>query len=261
MGILNLKKNKQQAQVEEGNFFLIGDNTPFNIREAFNTLRTNVVFALAPTGGKRLMITSSNASEGKSTTAVNLAVALAQNGNKVLLLDCDMRKPKLHKYFETDFAHGLSRFLIGQESLNEALMHTEIKNLDLIPSGVIPPNPSELLGSNRMKVFLDKVEEYYDYIILDTPPINMVTDAVVLSKYVSGVLFVVHYGITRSDDFIKAKNQLQVSGANVIGFTMVAVKSERKGYYKKYDKYSAYSRYGYGYGETPKKSNRDGGQE
>ena len=250
MGIFNFnfKKKENVAEKENRAEDLINENTAFNIREAFNTLRTNVVFALAPSGGKRLMVTSSNPSEGKSTTSVNLGVVLAQNGNKVLLIDGDLRKPKLHQFFEVDYTHGLSRFLVGQESLNEALVHTHIKNLDLIPAGVIPPNPSELLGSNRMKVFLEKVEEYYNYIIVDTPPINVVTDAAVLSKFVSGVLLVVHYGSTNRDDFRRSVNQLKIAGANIIGFSMVAVKSEHKGYYKNYRGYkkSYYSSYGYG---------------
>jgi capsular exopolysaccharide synthesis family protein len=118
-------------------------------------------------------------------------------------------------------------------------------------SGIIPPNPSELLGSSRMKLFLEKAEEYYDYIIIDTPPINVVTDAAVLSKIVSGVLIVVHYGSTDRDDFQKAKNQLQMVGANIIGFSVVGVRSEHKGYYKKY--YKSYDNYGYGYGDSYRK--------
>ncbi len=261
MGILDsFKKKKNMGTGEVNPEDLLNDNTPFNIREAFNTLRTNVVFALAPTGGKRLLITSANPSEGKSTTSTNLAVALAQNGNKVLLIDGDLRKPKLHKFFGVDYTHGLSKFLIGQESLNESLIHTNIKNLDLMPSGVIPPNPSELLGSNRMKVFLDKVEEYYNYIIVDTPPINLVTDATVLSKYVSGVMIVVHYGSTGRDDFKHAKNQLVMAGANILGFALVAVKGEHKGYYRKYKSgYSKYGyAYGYGYGYGNKEKRQDG---
>ncbi len=248
--IFNPGKKKAADDDNFENEYLINDETPFNIREAFNTLRSNVLFALAPTGGKKLLVTSANQAEGKSTTSVNLAAALAQNGNKVLLIDCDLRKPKLHKFFNVDYTHGLSRFLVGQESLNDTLIHTDIRNLDLMPAGVIPPNPSELLGSNRMKVFLDKVEEYYNYVILDTPPIGMVIDAAVLSKYVSGVLVAVHYASTRRADFMKAKNQLDMAGANIIGFTMVAVKSEHKGYYKKYSKYGSYYSYGYGYGQS-----------
>jgi len=244
---LNLFKKKNKAnEIEASPEDLLGAGTPFPVREAFNTLRTNVIFALAPTGGKTLLVTSSNPSEGKSTTASNLAVALAQNGNKVLLLDADMRKPKLHKFFSADFSHGLSRFLVGLESLNEVLIHTDVQNLDFIPSGVIPPNPSELLGSSRMKVFLDKMCDYYNYIIVDTPPINVVTDAAVLSKYVAGVLMVVHYGVTSRDDFKKSHRQLELAGANVIGFSLVAVKSEQRGgysknYYKKYYTYSSSS--------------------
>ena len=170
MDLFGLKKKKALETEQETQEYLLSEDTPFNVREAFNTLRTNVVFGMAPSGGKRLLVTSANQSEGKSTTSVNLAVALAQNGAKVLLIDADLRKPKLHKFFNTDYTHGLSRFLIGQETLNDALFRTPVKNLDLMTSGIIPPNPSELLGSSRMKLFLEKAEEYYDYIIIDTPP-------------------------------------------------------------------------------------------
>ncbi|MBR6934674.1 MAG: CpsD/CapB family tyrosine-protein kinase [Clostridia bacterium] len=251
MDLFGLKKKKALETEQETQEYLLSEDTPFNVREAFNTLRTNVVFGMAPSGGKRLLVTSANQSEGKSTTSVNLAVALAQNGAKVLLIDADLRKPKLHKFFNTDYTHGLSRFLIGQETLNDALFRTPVKNLDLMTSGIIPPNPSELLGSSRMKLFLEKAEEYYDYIIIDTPPINVVTDAAVLSKIVSGVLIVVHYGSTDRDDFQKAKNQLQMVGANIIGFSVVGVRSEHKGYYKKY--YKSYDSYGYGYGDSYRK--------
>ncbi|MBO4326829.1 MAG: CpsD/CapB family tyrosine-protein kinase [Clostridia bacterium] len=260
MNLFGFNKKKTTLSEEDSQEYILNDETPFNVREAFNTLRTNVVFGMAPSGGKSLLITSANQSEGKSTTSVNLSVVLAQNGAKVLLIDADLRKPKLHKFFGTDYTHGLSRFLIGQESLNDSLFRTSIKGLDLMTSGVIPPNPSELLGSNRMKVFLEKAEEYYDYIIVDTPPINVVTDAAVLSKYTSAVLIVVHYGSTNRDDFQKAKNQLRIVGANVIGFSVVGVRSERKGYYKKYRAYNGYSEYGYGEKPKEKRGSESGGE-
>lgn len=238
------KKKKNVEEVDESGEYLLDEKTPFNVREAFNTLRTNVVFGMAPSDGKSLMITSANQSEGKSTTSVNLAVVLAQNGAKVLLIDADLRKPKLHRFFNIDYNKGLSQFLIGQATLNDSLYRTPIEGLDLMTAGIIPPNPSELLGSSRMKVFIEKAEEYYDYVIIDTPPINVVTDATVLSEYVSAVLIVVHYASTTRDDFQKAKNQLRISGANVIGFSVIGVKTEHKGYYKKY--YKTYSSYGYG---------------
>ena len=241
MELFGLKKKKALETAQDTQEYLLSEETPFNVREAFNTLRTNVVFGMAPSGGKSLLVTSANQSEGKSTTSVNLAVVLAQNGAKVLLIDADLRKPKLHRFFDTDYTHGLSRFLIGQETLNDALFRTPVKNL-------------ELLGSSRMKLFLEKAEEYYDYIIVDTPPVNVVTDAAVLSKIVSGVLIVVHYGSTDRDDFQKAKNQLQMVGANIIGFSVVGVRSEHKGYYKKY--YKSYDSYGYGYGDSYRKHSK-----
>lgn len=227
---------------------ILNEKTPFPVKEAFNTLRTNLVFALAPTGGKTVIVASANASECKSTTAANLAIALAQNGSKVLLIDADLRKPTLHTFFRVNYTHGLSRFLVGFESFSEALCRDVIPNLDFMSSGVIPPNPSELLGSERMKIFLEKMNEYYDYIIIDTPPVNLVTDATVLSAYASGVLFVLRYGHTTYDDLRRAQASFASTGIHILGFTLAEVPNGRGRYYskhyKKYSKYGQYASYG-----------------
>lgn len=227
---------------------MLNEKTPFPVREAFNTLRTNLVFSLAPTGGKSVIIASANASECKSTTAVNLAISLAQNGSKVLLIDADLRKPTLHTFFKVNYSHGLSRFLVGFESFSEALCRDIMPNLDFMPSGMIPPNPSELLGSERMKIFLEKMNEYYDYIIIDTPPVNLVTDAAALSAYVSGVLFVLRYGHTTYEDLNRAVAAFEATGVHILGFTLAEMPSGHGRYYKrkykKYHKYGHYSSYG-----------------
>lgn len=223
---------------------ILNEKTPFPVREAFNTLRTNLVFSLAPTGGKTVIVVSANASECKSTTAANLAISLAQNGSKVLLIDADLRKPTLHTFFRVNYTHGLSRFLVGFESFSEALCREVIPNLDFMPSGVIPPNPSELLGSERMKVFLEKMNEYYDYIVIDTPPVNLVTDAAVLSAYVSGVLFVLRYGHTTYDDLNRAIASFENTGVHILGYTLAEVPNGHGRYYnRRYKKYNKYTHY------------------
>lgn len=238
------KKNKKNKLMPKDR--ILNDKTAFPIREAFNTLRTNLVFALAPTGGKSVIVASANASECKSTTAVNLAIALAQNGNKILLVDADLRKPTLHTFFKVNYNHGLSRFLVGFESFSESLCREVMPNLDFMPSGVIPPNPSELLGSERMKIFLEKMNEYYDYIIIDTPPVNLVTDAAVLSAYVSGVLFVLRYGHTTYDDLHRAVDAFSATGVALLGYTIAEVPNGHGKYYsRRYKKYQRYTSYGY----------------
>ncbi len=234
---------------------VLNEKTPFPVREAFNTLRTNLVFSLAPTGGKSVIIASANASECKSTTAANLAISLAQNGSKVLLIDADLRKPTLHTFFRVNYAHGLSRFLVGFESFSEALCRDVIPNLDFMPSGVIPPNPSELLGSERMRVFLEKMNDYYDYIVIDTPPVNLVTDATVLSAYVSGVMFVLRYGYTTYDDLKRAVAGVRGAGANVLGFTLAELPNGRGHYYAR--KYKKYGKYGRNYARYSDKHSAD----
>ncbi len=247
---------KKKSQTLQPRHRMLNEQTPFPVREAFNTLRTNLVFSLAPTGGKSVIIASANASECKSTTAVNLAISLAQNGSKVLLVDADLRKPTLHTFFKVNYSHGLSRFLVGFESFSEALCREVMPNLDFMPSGVIPPNPSELLGSERMKIFLEKMNEYYDYIIIDTPPVNLVTDAAALSANVAGVLFVLRYGHTTYEDLNRAVAAFETTGVHILGYTLAEMPSGHGRYYKrkykKYHKYGSYGSYGYGRKNTDK---------
>ena len=196
-------------------------------------------------------------SEGKSITAINLAISYAEMNHRVLLIDCDLRRPKLARLLSMKGNVGLSNLIIKPELLRKAVQDSGIPNLDVIFAGDVPPNPSELLGSSRMKKLIDNLRENYDYIILDTPPVNMVTDACVLVPESSGVLFVVRSGVSERGATIHAVEQLEYSKAKILGFVLNEVKPENDYYgYRKYSQYRrygysrgyGYSRHGYGYG-------------
>lgn len=226
----------------------LSENTPFAIREAYKSIRTNLLFSLAPLGGKTVVVSSAMPNEGKSTNCGNLAIALAQTSAKVLLIDGDLRKPTQHKFFEVDNSKGLSNLLVGFDSVADAVKRNVVKSLDLITAGALPPNPSELLGSENMKMFLKKMEEYYDYILIDSPPVNIVTDAVVLSKYAAGILMVTRAMETTVEELENALATIRTAKSNVLGIVVSDVHRESKSrYYRSYKKSGYYSYYSSGY--------------
>ena len=223
-----IRKNKKQEQ-----FKLITDSSfPFAAKEAYNSLRTNLLYALSPTNGKIVAVTSSNAGEGKSTVSINLALTMASANVKVLLIDADLRRPTIHKKLRIYNSTGLSRFIVGFETMSDSLKRNVFTNLDVMTSGPIPPNPSELLGSENMRVFLQKASDYYDYIIIDTPPVNIVTDVAVMSDCISGVLLVTSYGNTTFEDVKKANITLEKVNAKLLGMVLAGVEN-KKSIYKK----------------------------
>lgn len=232
---------------------VLGSGSGFYSREAYNTLRTNITFSLADVEGSRvIMITSGMQSEGKSITAVNLALSLAEAGSRVILVDCDMRRPKIGRLLDLTAEAGLSNILVNTPLLRNNIVSFR-GEIDVIVAGSIPPNPSELLSSDRMKSLLTALRKHYDYVILDTPPVNMVTDAVTLSPQADGVLFVVRTDSSERGSVIRGVEQLEYANAKLIGFAMTCVPLEQTSYgygkyrYKKYARYG-YKKYGYGYG-------------
>ena len=222
-------KNKRKPE----QFKLITDKTfPFAAKEAYNSLRTNLLYALSPTNGKIVAVTSSNAGEGKSTVSINLALTMATAKVKVLLIDADLRRPSIHKKLKIDNSTGLSRFIVGFEAMSDALKREVFPNLDVMTSGPVPPNPSELLGSENMRIFLQKAGDYYDYIIIDTPPVNIVTDVAVMADCISGVLLVTSYGNTTFEDVKKANITLEKVNAKLLGMVVAGVEN-KKSIYKK----------------------------
>lgn len=212
---------------------------PFAVEEAYNSLRTNLIFSLPEEKSKLIEITSSTQNEGKSITAVNLSIALAKNGESVLLIDCDLRLPTVAKKLRVRQKPGLTNLLFGQNSMEDVIIHHPT-GLDIITAGALPPNPSEVLGSSKMSAVLEQLKQQYDYVILDVPPVGVVTDAAVLAPKVSGILLVVRQGIARHEGINAAINQLQLANGNVIGFVMTGAKVAKKGYFRY--RYGAYSK-------------------
>lgn len=232
---------------------ILSESSDFFVREAYKTLRTNCIFALAGQEGcKILTLTSSLQGEGKSITALNLAISFAQAENRVVLIDCDLRRPKIARLLRKSSSVGLSNLLLDLSLIDDAIVQSGIERLDVILSGDIPPNPSELLGSARMSALLEQLRERYDYVILDTPPVNMVTDSVVLVPKSDGVLFVVRANRSERGSVVRAVEQLQYANTKILGFVLDDVVAHGGSYrykkYRKYGGYGGYSGYGYGYG-------------
>lgn len=251
-------KNKQQfSGISRERRFILTEKSDFFLREAYKMLRTNVAFSLEDEDScKVIVVTSALQSEGKSLSSLNLAIAFAQTDRRVLIIDCDLRRPKLARLLRSSAPAGLSNVLMHPDLLEVAIQHSEEYGIDAILSGDIPPNPSELLASNRMQRVLSLLRQRYDYIIVDTPPVEMVTDAVVLAPQSDGVLFVVRVGQSERGAVSHSMEQLEYARAKVLGFVLNNVDPETGGYgtyrYKRYKKYRRYGyhggyRSGYGY--------------
>ncbi|MEW6541829.1 MAG: CpsD/CapB family tyrosine-protein kinase [Bacillota bacterium] len=198
--------------------------------EAYRTLRTNLGFAAPDRAAKVILITSAGPEEGKTTTAGNLAVVLAQAGHGVCLLDADLRKPRLHKVFGVENEVGLTNVLSQNLALEKAVVQSAAGGVALLPSGPIPPNPAELLGSGRMKEVLGRLAERYDFVLVDSPPVLAVTDASLLAARVDGVLLVIRAADTRVEPAQEAKARLEKTGGRILGVTLNKVRLSAKDY-------------------------------
>ncbi len=218
-------------------------NLEFTATEQYKLLRTNLGFTL-PEGLKcaRIGVTSSTRGEGKSTTAVNLSYVLAESGNKVLLIDGDLRIPSIAKKMGIEASPGLTDLLMGKEVPADRFKSGLLDNWYIIPAGDLPPNPSEILGSRRMENFLNSMSEKFDYIIIDLPPVNIVSDAVAISRLTAGMVVVIREDYTEKKELEKCFRQLKLSGVKVLGCVMNGAKGG-KGSYGKYKKYYKYYRY------------------
>ena len=229
---------------------LVGPKLNFEGREAYNLLRTNLMFSVKRNNrnARVVGITSSVHGEGKSLTTINLAYSLAESGKKVILVECDLRLPTLRKKLGLPKTTGLSNLLAGINSEN-ATLHKDvlIKNFDVVQAGDIPPNPSELLGSNQFTMLIDNLAESYDVIILDLPPVGEVSDALVASKVTDGIIVVVRNNYTISSALEYALRQLQLVDAKVIGFVYNGAEAKSRRYKYGYKKKYGY-KYGYSYG-------------
>ncbi|MGL5352575.1 MAG: CpsD/CapB family tyrosine-protein kinase [Clostridium sp.] len=213
----------------------IYDKLPKSISvEAYNSIRTSIKYASIDKPVKTIVITSSVPGEGKSTVVGNIAMSLAKDGSRVLIIDCDLRKPTLHRKFKISNEKGLTDCLINKNTLKEVLQQYSDR-LFIITAGTIPPNPSEIVGSKTMEGFLKELSINYDYIVLDTPPLLAVTDAQLLAAKSDATLFVVRAGKTKEKLISKGYKELTKVNANVIGSILnVADGSNRGDYYKYY---------------------------
>jgi tyrosine-protein kinase Etk/Wzc len=202
--------------------------------EAYRTLRTNLLFSAAVQSLRCLVITSAGPKEGKSTTAANLAVAFALQGQRVVLIDCDLRRPRVHKLFEMTQNPGLTSALLGNSTLEDAMRGTRVPGLSVITSGSLPPNPVELLGSQQMRDLLERIES--DLVVLDTPPMLVASDAAVLARAADGVLMVVRAGSTQRGALQESAQQLAAIGARLVGTVLNDPDAE-------FAKYASYYQY------------------
>jgi capsular exopolysaccharide synthesis family protein len=252
VNILALKlKLKQFERKDFENIFIVQNDPKSPISEAFRTLRTNIKFSSLDKPIKVLLVTSPIPEAGKSSISINLALTMAQDKYKVILVDSDLRKPTIHKIFQQDNKTGLTNILVEDKKIKEVMrkMSDVDPNLYFIPSGPIPPNPSELLGSNRMKELLTELQEQADFIIFDSPPVIAVTDALVLATQVDGVVLVLDFGEVTRDAAKQTKELLEKVKANILGVVLNKIDMEKEGQYYPYYYY-------YYYGDEAKKKKR-----
>jgi len=232
---MKLKSRVPKKMGDDRNEKLITHHDPKNfVSEAFRTLRTNIQFASVDRILKSIMVTSSGPSEGKSTTISNLAIVMAQADKRVLLIDADLRKPTVHHSFRLPNWMGLTSLLVENRSITEVIQTTEVPKLSVLTSGPIPPNPAELLGSNRMRELIRELTDKYDLVLIDAPPVLAVTDSQILSGIIDGVLLVVNAGKTNRDIIVKAKQQLEQVNARIIGTVLNNKSMQGQGYYYYY---------------------------
>lgn len=231
-----------------------GDNSMFSVQEAYKSIRTNLILSVIKDGCKKIVITSPSPHEGKSTTSVNVAISLSLAYKKVLIVDCDLRKARIHKALGVAGDPGLTNILSGLADTDESIKSTKYPNLYCLSAGLFAPNPAEMLASERMASLIASLEEKFDYIIFDTPPINVVSDALPLIKLSDGVVMIVRSKYTVYSEFEKALNSVEFIGARLIGVIVNGDDgSDEDNGHKHYGKYGGYG----GYSNLPPRKNGD----
>ena len=238
----NVESDKERKTILDG-------EVPFAVREAYNTMRNNMMFSLSTGKNNVFVVSSPLPGEGKSTSVANLCIAIGETASKVLLVDADLRKPVQHKMFELTNKQGLSTVLAGMCNLEKAVHKRVYNNLDVLTAGPVPPNPSQILASENMVEFINSVKDNYDFVVIDTSPINIVSDAPVIAKNTAGLILVTRQDVTTYDQVEKAMGSVNMLDVNMLG---VVVNSTESGG-GKYGRYGRYGKYGYsykyGYGE------------
>lgn len=222
------------------------ENTPFNYREAYKSLRTNIKFISTTEKANSFVITSALQMESKSNISTNLAITLAEEKKKVILIDCDLRKPTIHRFLEIGMnGHGLTNVLMGDCSLKDAIYHINQLNIDVLPVGTIPPNPTELLSTKQMKTIIRALKEVYDYVIIDTPPVSVVTDAAIIGGMVDGAFLVVRSDFAPVEMVQLAKKKLEDVHVKIFGVILSRFNMKKTGRQSGY--YYSYNDYYYSY--------------
>lgn len=210
------------------------ENPKSSVSEAFRGIRTGISFTHSSSDKKSILITSCNPQEGKTTAAINLAIAMAQGGYKTLLVDSDLRKPRIHRSFGFDNKKGLTTLFLEDVPVSDLIKKTQVENLYFLASGPIPPNPSEILGSPKMKRLHDELRKEFDKLIFDSPPVIAVSDTMVLGHVTDATVLIIQASDTRKKLALRGKEQLESVGVNVAGVVLNRLKLEKKGYYDQY---------------------------
>ena len=210
---------------------IISYNDPKSvISEQYRAIRTNIEYSSVDQNTKTILVTSSDKNEGKTTTVSNLAVSFANLNKKVLLIDCDLRNASIHKMFKINNIYGLTDILAKDRAVDKCIQETELENLYVLTAGSTPPNPAEILSSEKMKNLIEDLKNMYDYIFIDTPPIGLVTDAGVLSSFIDGVVLVVKSESVEKKYLEETKKKLDAVDARILGAILNSYKSEQKDY-------------------------------
>ena len=234
--MIGRKKKSKGNKLTSSGAFILSEQSPFAVKEAYKALRTNVAFSLPGGGAKCIGFTSAERAEGKSTNAINLGISFSEIGKRVVLLDCDMRLPTVASKLKLQQNPGLSDLLVGEATAKDVIRHYA-DNMDVIPSGQIPPDPTGLLSSDLMSKLIIKLKEVYDYVLIDLPPVTTVTDASILSRCIDGFLLVVRHEATQYKDVTEMFRLLELSEAKILGFIYNDAPVESKKYYSHYYAY------------------------
>ncbi|MGN0521527.1 MAG: CpsD/CapB family tyrosine-protein kinase [Eubacterium sp.] len=247
------KRNKKDSRTigfsKDDQKKILCAESPFLVKEAYNSIRTNLLFTQQGEKCPIFVVTSPTANNGKSINSVNFAVSFAQMGKRTLLIDADMRNPTIHRMFSIPVKNGLSEILAGLTD-NITVSKTDVENLSVLTAGKIPPNPAELLSSARMDKLLEFVKSHYDCVFVDTPPVNLVTDSTSFASKATGYIIIVKSATTDVQEVKTAVSSLDHIGANIVGFVLNDATSSGKRYYSYYKRDYRYRykyRYSYNY--------------
>lgn len=227
-------KRKSTSHRVSPSWQVLNDDSPFSVKEAYKALRTNVVFSLPGGDAKCIGVTSATKSEGKSSTTLNLAISFAQIKKRVLVIDCDMRLPTIAMKLRVKGQPGLSNLLVGEGKFDATIRRITSLGISVLPAGNIPPDPTNLLESSQMETVLTVMKKYYDYIFLDLPPVNVVTDAAILSRHLDGFLLVVRHNVAEYREIQSMLSQLKLADAKILGIVYNDAPVSEKKYYKSY---------------------------